>query len=415
MSRHPATLAVRLLLGVALIALAAPAVAQRSYKADDVDKSLASKGAIVRNYLTKGIGDEQEFRAYFTKYYFPEMTRPEPKALAILGKMSGDLFKNYLYKAKGPQQEWLSNEALKWCGNVLRSRQYHPAVRLNALLVLGKIDDEYSNESPTPSAQANKMLCSLAQKAATDGRRPRYELTGALTGLQRHARFFKNLPNDQKRQTMKTLNGVLAARKLAGEYNAGVRDWAYLQAGDAVASLGNAGFAKAIGIRMLDPSLALETRAELASKLDAMKTNAAAAPAAALAKAVLKLANEVAEQEALVATAFEELGGRRRGTTVDRDLIERRITEGESRQYQLRREGIVDLLVDLRTGVQAVNRLSGEGGQADLKRVDDALGDVLQLMEDKNTVDLKITDAIKRAATKIAAAAAEDPGVAVAN
>lgn len=398
-----------------LATLAAPAGAQRTkYKSDQVDQSLAKRGAIVRRFLQNGDGDEQEFRDYISKYYFPAMTQATPEALGGLGRMTSDLFKNYLYKATGPNQKYLSKQARDFAVGVIRERRYHPTVRFNAFLILGRLDDKYSSDEPVPSVKANDALCGLAMRALKDGRYPRYELTAALTGLKRHTRFLAGLPPKQKSQTLKTLYTVLKTDNLAGDYDDGVREWVYLQAAEGMASLRTAGkggvFALTIGKRMADESLSLETRAELASLLGELKANPGAFDAAPLVKAVLKLASEVTERESKFATAFEdlEIGGQagRGAITADRALFAKRVREGENRESELIREGIVGLLADLRTGVRAVNSLAGEAGQASLTQVSEAIDGALETSIEKKSTDLAIADAINKMAAQVKAAAA---------
>lgn len=395
-----------------IAALAGPVSAQTSkYKADEVDNSLRSRGSIVTRYLQTGDGDDQEFRDYFQKYYFPSMTEPTPDSLGSLGKASDDLFKKYLSKASGAEQTFLSDEALKFAANVVRGR-YHPAVRLNAFLILGRLNDNYGDD-PVPSAKANAALCSLAKRALQKGRSPRYELTASLTGLQRHARYLSKLPKKQQRETQMTLYAILKADNLPGEYDEGVRDWIYLQAANAVSELGSPGpngaFALILAKRFSDKTLSLETRAELASKLGDMNAKPGSFKTASMVKAILGLAAEIGEREADFAKAFEDLriGGRRK-TVIDPEMLKRRVKDGGQQRQgesELIREGLVELLVDLRDGVRAVNAAAGEAGQAGLARVDEAIGDALETTTKKSSTEFAITEAIQKMAAQIEAAA----------
>lgn len=393
-----------------IAALAAPASAQTGkYKADEVDNNLRAGGGAVKRYLQSGNGDQQEFRDYFQKYYFPSMTQPTPGRLGSLGKSSDDLFKNYLAKASGAEQKFLSDEAQKFAVNVIRGR-YHPAVRLNAFLILGRLNDKYGDD-PVPSVKANDALCSLAKRALQNGRVPRYELTASLTGLQRHARYLAKLPRKQQGETQKTLYAILRADNLPGEYDAGVRDWIYLQAADAVAELKTPGpkgvFALTLAKRFSDDSLSLETRAELASKLDLMNAQPGSFKTASIVKAILGLASEIGEREAEFAKGFEDLGiGGRRKTLIDPEMLKRRVTVGGTQRQgesELIREGLVELLDDLHTGVKAVNTVAGE--QAGLARLDEAIGDAVDTTANKSSTEFAITEAIQKMAAQIEAVA----------
>lgn len=393
--------------------ITAPAPAQRTgYKADEVDRSLRSRGTIVKRFLQSGEGDAQEFRDYFKKYYFPAMTQPTPDGLESLGKYSNDLFKTYLDRASGANQKFLSDEALRFAADVVRERRYHPAVRLNALLILGRLNDDYSKDNAVPSVDANNALCGLVTRAVTNGRVPRYELTGALTGLARHAEYLAKLPKRQRSNTMKTLYTVLKTDDLAGEYDEGVRDWVYLQAADAVSKIGTPGprgvFALTLAKRFSDKSLSLETRAELASLLDGMKGKPGAFDSGPLVKATLGLASEIGERESEFARAYEDLGSSvraGRSAVMDRALKVRRvIDDGNSNEATLAREAIVELLADLLTGVRATSKLAGE--QASLSAVEGTVDEALTVASDKSSVELDVTESLRRMAKQIEAAAA---------
>jgi len=399
---------------VAAVACAATdASAQRGYKADEVNKQLGSRGALVRKFMTSGDGDRQEFEAYFKTYYFPAMTQPSSEGLADLGKMAGDLFKNYLHAGRGDTQKWLSDQALAWGRRVAADSGYHPAVRLNAVLVVGRIDDVYDKNAPVPSAAANDFLCAIAAAGATKPRTPNYLFTAALTGLERHTRFFAKLPAEQKSNTARTLYGVLNVKELAGDYADGVRDWVFLQAAQAVANLGTVGprgvFAAAIGKRVADESLRLDTRAELAGMLAELKGEPGSFPAGPVVKAVVGLAAEVARREAQIAEQFEETqigGGRAVVASAGRDSTKRRLKVNENRETQLVREPLVKVLSDLRDGVQAVAALTGEKGRAMLQPLADAIDPALEAAADTDAIDLAVADRVKRMAGQVQAIAA---------
>lgn len=384
------------------------------FKADPVESRLSSGGAIARRYLSRGTGDEQQFREYIEKYYFPAMTQPDAEGLGDLERLHEDLFKNFLYKSSGPTQKYLHDQAMELALKVLRDSNYHPSVRYNALLIAGKLDDRYPTDSSpsVPSARGNDMLVALATRAAENGRAPRYELVGSLIGLERHAKLLGGMPADQKRNTARTLHKVLTTDELPGEYAPGVRDWIYLRAATAASYLGpmdsRGVFTAAIGKRVADASLSLETRATIAAMLGRLEPKSGQPNGQAIVKSVVSLAAKVAEEEAEIATKFEDMqirGGSR--YTVGRGKESRRITTTVDREVELLREGLLDLLIDLRKGVRAVEPIADEATKPKVAAINTALNDAIRAAGDKNTIDLNVADQVKQMAAVIKDASAE--------
>ncbi len=88
----------------AIVTLLVEGVSAQSYLSDEVDNSLRRRGQIVKRYVKNPTGspdDEQQFRDYFTKYYFPAMTQSTPDALGSVGKMRADLFKQFITGSQG--------------------------------------------------------------------------------------------------------------------------------------------------------------------------------------------------------------------------------------------------------------------------------------------------------------------------
>ena len=408
--------AVRLTMLAALAAVLAPGEASaqpaRNYKADPKDNSLSNRGQIVRKFVNRGEGDRAEFEAYFSKYFFPSLTDPSSKALGVLGEHTGSLFKNYLYKAQDPSvQKWLSDRALAWGARVARDRAYHPAVRLNAVMVVGRIDDTYDSNAPVPSAQANQFLCQIAAACATSERAPKYLLTGALTGLERHSRFLSGMPAQRKQQTAGTLYRVLNLDELPGDYAPGVRDWVYLQAAQAVANLKTPGprgvFMAAMAKRVADANLEIDTRVEIASMLEQLNAQPGA-PAEPVVRAIAGLAAAVADREREFAEEFEDRrSSRGRSSLVPgRDPSARRLKAGDRNGMEMIREPMIEALDFLQQGVKATIGFAGEEDRATLKRIDDAITPALEAATDVDgTGDLTLARIVKEMAAEIKEAA----------
>lgn len=397
---------------LAAMGLALPASAQRSYVEDQFDKTLRTGGLAAKNYVRQGGSDpaeQQKFEDYFTKYYFPAMTQSSPEALEDLGENRFRLFRDFIYPSSGAKRQFLNRTAAQFAMKVYGAN-YHPAVRFNGLLILGMLDQD----ADAPMSQANDWLCRIATRAAEDGRRPRYELAGALVGLERHTR--SKLASDRLVETARTLQQILTAESLAGQYGPGVKEELYIQAATAVANLaetaGSAGrggiLAKAIAQRAADEELSLDARADIAAKLKRVPMQAGQFDGAAISKAVRDLAVAVARQEVDYANRFEELTGYGgvRGMPANRDAFSKRLKQTEEGEVTLRLDGLVDLLADTRIAVEAVRPVAPEADQQGLTEISAAIKTAAGVAADKASVSLDVTDAIKQMASQIEAVAA---------
>lgn len=413
--------AARLLLIAVVVALSPALAAAQNYKADELDRKLSSRGAIARKYAQRPIGDPAEFKAYVETYLFPSMTQATAAGLEDLEKTHENLFKKFIYTASGPTQKYLHDEAMTFAKRVLskEGNRYHPAVRNNALLILGKLDDRYATGGgkPAPSAEANDLLCKLVARALGTPR-PQYELVSALVGLDRHARFFSELPGGQRTSTYKALYKTLATDDLPGGYKPAVKDWIYVRAATAVAKLGTPGpkgaFAMAIGKRLADDSRSLATRAEMAAQIAGMNAKPGDFDTKPLIKAITDLSVAIARQEADTAKEFEDfqLKSGKRFVASERSNLNHRLREGADREegVVLVREGLVELLGDLRSGVRAIRKATADEGLAGLPAIEEALTETLRAASNKDAIDLAVSDAIRQMAATIERAAA--PGLA---
>ncbi|QDT67322.1 hypothetical protein MalM25_02190 [Planctomycetes bacterium MalM25] len=392
---------------LASVVLTAVPTHAQNYKADPVEQGLRSKGQLAKKYAKNGVGDRQLFEDYLTKYFFPAMTQPTPNGLAGLAKANNDLFSAFLDDAKTDVQAYVHKQALAFTVRVLRGR-YHPAVRNNALLILGKLQDDYATGAP--SARANELLCALATRGATNPKAPPYELSGALIGLDRHTRAFKLLAGSAKSKTAKALYTIISTETLPMHVGPGVNDWIYLKTAKAIGNLGMPGpkggvFASAIAKKATDENLSLETRAAIAAQLDRMNLAPGKVKAEVVTGAVFDLANAIGDSESEIATKFEDLqlrGGRRMAVSA-RGNEARRFRESDKNpgEMVLVREGILDLLIDLRSAVRAGAAVADENAKPRLAAIDEAVTDAIQAASNKDLIDLNVADAVKSMASVI--------------
>src|SRR4051812_15501155 len=204
LTRSSLRLSSRRLLAICLLALCStPGRAlSQEYQSDPIDEKGAGRNRVVAQQCVRDGGayaaNKDKFLEYFNNYHFPAMTRTEPEKMGELGRLREDLFKVYLWKTSNPElQRDLTDAALKRMGKIVQSPAYHPAVRYNAILVIGMLDEKYSpdgKQPPTP--KATKGLTSIVDGATTSNRFPPSVVLGAIIGLERHAQYAKNIAPD---------------------------------------------------------------------------------------------------------------------------------------------------------------------------------------------------------------------------
>ncbi len=383
--------------------LMAEGVVAQSYLSDEVDKSLSRKGQIVKRYVKSGGGsqeDEQMFREYFTKYYFPAMTQSTPDALGDVGKMRADLFKQFISGAQGNAKNFLIDNSYEWAKKVVTKGRYHPSVTYNALLVLGRLD---APTEGTPMAECNTFLCKIIASAVKNDRIPQFMLVGALTGLDRHALLLDKLPEKNQVITTKTLAGVLMIKQLAGRYEPAVRDWIYLKAANGLASTKSAGdkgrHFYAIARRVLDKEVALDTRIELAAMLKDLNAPTDLPKIDAIATAISKLAVEWSTSEDEMATLFEDLqlrGGRGGSIPRGRKNFQHRIQEDEDRAYKYIRAGLIANMKHFERALAAVKPMVKDPIMSQIAQIETAIKEADRVAVNKDVIDLNVADAVKR-------------------
>lgn len=147
------------------------------------------------NSLTNA--DKDILNKYFKGYYFPTMTEQDPQSLGELAEFREDLFKLYINQAKSKVvRDYLIDITGREMGSIALGN-FHPAVRYNAVLLIGMLDEEAAGRGGTPPVPwkkgTNVLLILLEKDSLGKGDQqvliPMSAKVGALVGLQRHARF----------------------------------------------------------------------------------------------------------------------------------------------------------------------------------------------------------------------------------
>lgn len=152
------------------------------------------RNAIRETLLDSGIAFNKEKEAEFDKWYlgyeFPTLTLDTPEALKDLYEGRKRLFRDELGRAENQQaKEHLVNLAFKFFQDVARE-DYHPAVRYNAMLIVGDLNARESNRSGTGTpplplrAALDYMIKELKNPDQIDAVR-----LAALLGIARHVQI----------------------------------------------------------------------------------------------------------------------------------------------------------------------------------------------------------------------------------
>lgn len=173
----------------------------------------------------KGIesGNIEAAKPYLNGYVYPLMTQPE--ALTEAGTMRDGFFRTYLRPdlAQGPRQQLISGSLLPAMKTIANGANYYPAARLNAVAMIGRLDDRAlvrsggSTTPPIPSAAGFQFL----SNALSDANIPPYLKAAAMQGLMRHLKVDRaakgRLLNDAARNKLTTFAVNTIQEKTPGQ------------------------------------------------------------------------------------------------------------------------------------------------------------------------------------------------------
>lgn len=298
----------------ALLAALAPAsaLAQAADKYQTLqvpgERFISSQRLEIRKILSGGEplqGNEAKFKDFFLKGVFAEMA--SANKLNEVGDLRRNFLRVYVRSAKLPQAQAaydrLNQLAVK-AMTIFIAGNYHPAVRYNAVLLLGQLDAKPGSEfgldkaPPVPLPAALPILI----KAYEAGSLPDMVKIGAILGIQRHLKYRNDIPKDQLAAIAGDMYKLaVEAAPPAGRTKEG-HEWMRRQAIETLGILGQPGgnnevlaaLTKIIG----DGQQSLATRCEAAATLKQLKFKAdAKAPVDQLVAALEQLAAGIGQFE----------------------------------------------------------------------------------------------------------------------
>ena len=264
-----------------------------------------------------GFGTDQTAVAdYLMKFQFPMMTKYGPDELARLAADRVRHFKLIAAAANAGSQQFLVDITLK-AARVLARDNYHPAVRYNAVLMLGDLDKQLATSTTpaVPLPAATKELLELASQGKINGVViPESVKLGALIGLERHSRL--GMDPALTEQSKKTMLGVIADREAGEGVEQDVHDWVRTLASQVLANLSAQGPTKEIQdtfTKMIaDKKMGLDDRCNVTAALGKMKyTPSAEIDGQGATMSLAGVTSDVVAEAAKVAEKYqkEALGG----------------------------------------------------------------------------------------------------------
>ena len=414
----------QLLLILTLSGVAASVMAQE-FRADLPDEKIRAFGAKAKTWTADAgayAADQQKFAQFFTDYYFPDMTKTGDADLARLGDSRTNIFKRYLWATANPQlQKDLTDLALERMKGIVTAKDppYHPAVRYNAVLVLGMLDEQYAIDSgagrrpPKPLPAANTFLTLIVNLAADDKPVPPGVAFGALIGLDRHAQFHDGLPPDAIAAMSAALLKLVNHDKPIQEMDRDAYSWMRLRAASALAKLGSVGDKNVVHnsiVKLAASGRSLDDRCEAAALLEKITYKDIKLDDAGTAEPLFGLVRDVAAAEDKRAQEFQDSGAtgsfaRSPGGPEGYAAA----TPGVDDVYP--RRSVLARLYNLRTGLTKVKPALPAETQKKVDAVLAALAPAIAAASNKDTVPLRVADSIRTMADAVnkAIPAAEKP------
>ena len=132
---------------------------------------------------------------YMLQYRLASMTQPEDRYLSRLGSARADFLKLYMDRSSPAVRRNVIAKVLPQLEKLALSEQFHPAVRLNAVTMIGLLDARVGESSspPVPSPEAYASLKKIWATADTlDAVR-----AGALSGIRRFAEISRRSASEE--------------------------------------------------------------------------------------------------------------------------------------------------------------------------------------------------------------------------
>ncbi len=355
---------------------------------------------------------EADVESYLKKSFFPSMTLFTDEALMELASSREDLIGNWIPQATNPAvREYLVEQALFFARGMARLN-FHPAVRYNAVLMLGGLDQQSATATApaVPLVKATQELLELIEQEQFNKIPvPESVKLGALIGLERHSRL--GIDPSLKERTTKAMLKV-AGSETPEDVDSNVHDWLRRTAAQVLANLSAQGPTKevqaALTALIADKKVGLDERTGTAAALTRITYPAGAdIDGAAATNAVAQLTLDVITDAAKLAREYQDealegadlssgpagrggYGGGEYGGRGGYGGFGRGGGEEEAGPRFERRQLFARLL-DIGTGSGSLAVGLADEPKARLVALIDELKPVMQIMQEKNESDVEVS------------------------
>lgn len=417
----------------ALAALAAQRTAAQAYvqdkatlAANEAQQLRGKVAAILRDASAPAAASLKTVDDYFNGYYFPMMTSNNADQLGKLADARKVLFIQYINVAKSQgARDHLIGLTLK-AAQKQSIGNYHPAVRYNAALILGQLDQTPAagNTAPKPLPAATKSLQVLLDLDQVKN----VPITSAvkiaaLVGLERHTRL--GVDAESAPAITKSVLAIANRSEPPADITADVNNWMRCQAAGVLINQSAAGVTPEINDALVNlvggTELGLDDRCRVAEMLKpTLYAGAQGVDPDAMAMAIGKLAKAVLAEERKKAQEYQDAmvddpnfggggfgggfgGGRggRGGFGGGRGGFGGGMTPMEDTGPHYERRRLVDRLMAVHIAAEAVSA----NGSEELKQRVTQLVEVIKEAADKaandKTIELEVADLVVELARSV--------------
>jgi hypothetical protein len=349
---------------------------------------------------------EADAKKYLTGFYFPMMSQISPESLASLADARKKLFSQYIPQAAtAGARDFLTDATFTYARGMARGN-FHPAVRYNAVLMLGDLDQQLASGTnpPVPHAKATAELLELIEQQQFNKIAvPESVKLGALIGLERHTRYGID-PSLNERLT-KAMIGVMAS-PTPEDVEPNVHDWLRSTAASVLANQyaknPNKEVQAALTKLIADKTVNLDDRCTAAGQMKKI-TYAAGADidGKATANAVIQLTLDVMTEAGKLAADYEkeaieghDFSSMREGGGGGRYGGYGGYGEEEDMGPRFERRQLFVRLHNIGAGGNSLKAGLADEDKTHIEELIAELAPLVQEMEDKNAVEVDVTRSV---------------------
>ncbi len=268
--------------------------------AAELRRRKSEQAANKRSVFLKGQSNPM-FQAYYEKVTIPELTRYDRDSLKDLPNKRQAIMKEFSRSIRNPGiRAFLIKDIFFPELSKIVDGNFHPAVRYNALIMLGDLDEVAGKDRSTPPRPYREVLpFLLAQYQKLSDSKLQYLKYGAFRGIVRIASLDAQqlfIPAEQRTQVKSVLDALMGPMPagLAAELFAAMQR----QAVKVIGLYGAAADADAIAKLITDPAISYWTRLEAAIAFSKLKVASVdAGQLEAVGKSVAQLMHDVLVDE----------------------------------------------------------------------------------------------------------------------